>query len=149
MVGQKTTPTMLPLANHLATPRTPASVYVLDIHHLGSVAFSNFGFKNHTTTLLTTLQDALIPKVFFDVRNDSNALLGHYGVKLPGVHDMQCMEAAMGMKGKIVGLGKCLMYLHILDNKRRAHEEFLESALNDAEFDVSNRPRICFWSLPH
>lgn len=37
---------------------------------------------------------SLIPKVFFDVSNDSDALFTHFGVELQGVHDLQLMESA-------------------------------------------------------
>ncbi len=35
-----------------------------------------------------------MPKVFFDVRNDSDALFAHFGVGLQGVEDVQLMESA-------------------------------------------------------
>ncbi|RAH63501.1 hypothetical protein BO85DRAFT_495395 [Aspergillus piperis CBS 112811] len=83
-------------------------VYLVDIHTLGATAF------NHATTTGTTLRSILesfmIPKVFFDVRNDSAAMFHQYQVELAGVHDLQVME--MGIRphpGKyLAGLRKCI-----------------------------------------
>lgn len=67
-------------------------VYLIDIHILGSMAFTTPGSGGKT--LQTILESPNIPKVFFDVRNDSNALFFHYGIALQGVQDLQLMECA-------------------------------------------------------
>ena len=58
------------------------------------------------------LQDDKIPKVFFDVRNDSEALFAHFGVALQGVEDVQLMESATrrttGSRKFLSGLAKCV-----------------------------------------
>lgn len=67
-------------------------VYLFDVHLLGAQAFNTAGVKQKT--LKDILQDDKIPKVFFDVRNDSDALFAHFGVALQGVEDVQLMESA-------------------------------------------------------
>lgn len=63
--------------------------YLIDVFSLGSQAFNTPGIKE--TTLKDILQDEKIPKVFFDARNDSDALFAHFGVALHGVEDVQLM----------------------------------------------------------
>lgn len=41
------------------------------------------------------LESPSILKVFFDVRNDSDALYAHHGIKLNGIRDIQLMESAV------------------------------------------------------
>jgi exonuclease 3'-5' domain-containing protein 1 len=66
--------------------------YLIDVHTLGAEAFETAGAKR--TTLKVIFQNEKIPKVFFDVRNDSDALFAHFGVALQGVEDVQLMESA-------------------------------------------------------
>lgn len=40
------------------------------------------------------LENENIPKVFFDVRDDFDALFAHFGVALKVVEDIQLMESA-------------------------------------------------------
>ena len=68
------------------------SVYLIDVHTLGAQAFNTAGVEGKT--LRDILQDEKIPKVFFDVRNDSDALFAHFGVALQGIEDVQLMESA-------------------------------------------------------
>ncbi|GAB7345059.1 hypothetical protein MBLNU457_3471t1 [Dothideomycetes sp. NU457] len=72
------------------TPTT--SIYIIDVHSLGTQAFNTPGIQK--TTLKDVLQDERIPKVFFDVRNDSDALFAHFGVELRGIQDLQLLESA-------------------------------------------------------
>jgi exonuclease 3'-5' domain-containing protein 1 len=66
------------------------SVYLLDVHVLGNLVFST---KSNTgTSLKAILESSKYPKVFFDVRNDSDALHAHCGVKLRCVIDVQLLE---------------------------------------------------------
>jgi exonuclease 3'-5' domain-containing protein 1 len=67
-------------------------VYLIDVHVPRARAFITVGMKGKT--LQDNLQDEKIPKVFFDVRDDSNALFALYGVALKGVQDVQLMESA-------------------------------------------------------
>lgn len=85
-------------------------VCLIDVHVLGAQAFNTTGVKGKT--LKDILQEERIPKVFFDVRNDSDALFTHFGVALQGVEDVQLMESATRVTTKsrkfLSGLAKCV-----------------------------------------
>ncbi|KAL5351505.1 hypothetical protein ACLOAV_003364 [Pseudogymnoascus australis] len=83
--------------------------YLIDIHTLKSVAFTTAGTTSGRT-LKSILEDASIPKVFFDVRNDSDALYSHFSVSLAGIHDIQLMELATRPHSKkfLHGLQRCI-----------------------------------------
>jgi exonuclease 3'-5' domain-containing protein 1 len=80
------------------------------VHLLGSQAFNTTGIKGKT--LKDILQDEKMPKVFFEVRNDSDALFAHFGVALQGVEDVQLMESATrtttSSRKYLNGLAKCI-----------------------------------------
>lgn len=63
-------------------------------------------------TLRNILESPKIPKVFFDVRNDSGALYTHYQIALQGIEDVKLMENASRRLGSskqyINGLAKCV-----------------------------------------
>ena len=70
-------------------------VYLIDVHRLGAQAFNTTNTTSiEKKTLKDILQDKHILKVFFDVRNDSDALFAHFGVALQGVEDIQLIESA-------------------------------------------------------
>lgn len=85
-------------------------VCLIDVHTLRAQAFNTIGAKGKT--FKDILQDEKIPKVFFDVRNDSDALFAHYGVGLQGVEDVQLMESATrkstASRKFLSGLAKCV-----------------------------------------
>ncbi|KAF3799805.1 hypothetical protein GCG54_00009994 [Colletotrichum gloeosporioides] len=82
--------------------------YLIDVQTLGAASFSEPGTNG--TTLKTILESASITKVFFDVRNDSNALFSHFNIDLKGVEDLQLMELASRKSNKrlLYGLKKCI-----------------------------------------
>ena len=86
-------------------------VCLIDVHVLGAQAFNTTGVAEKKT-LKDVLQDENIPKVFFDVRNDSDALFAHFGVALQGVEDVQLMESAVRKTTQsrryLSGLAKCI-----------------------------------------
>ena len=88
--------------------RPTNQVYLLDIFVLGEKAFNTPGQSG--TDLRAVLQSESIPKVFFDVRNDADALFAHFGVSMEGVADVQLMEVAARRSSKLLlaGLGKCI-----------------------------------------
>lgn len=108
------------------------TVYLIDIHTLGARAFSTIttattasattplattltteDSKNPVTTLKSILESPAIPKVFFDVRNDSDALFSHYAISLSCIHDIQLMELATTTRASrehLLGLGKAIDY---------------------------------------
>lgn len=67
-------------------------VSIFDIHVLQNAAFSTAGATGNT--LKHSLESPSIPKIFFDVRNDSDALFHHHMIALQGVQDVQLMELA-------------------------------------------------------
>ncbi|XXG96068.1 hypothetical protein Hte_002345 [Hypoxylon texense] len=85
-----------------------SQTYLIDIHTLGSDAFSTPGTQGHT--LKDILESETTPKVIFDVRNDSDALFGHYQINLRGMQDLQLMELATSPARKqyLRGLSKCI-----------------------------------------
>lgn len=108
-------------------------VYLVDIHTLGVNAFTTPADTEPPMTLKTLLEDANIPKVFFDVRNDSDALFHHYQVALAGIEDIQLMEYAArrrmmsytapqtrAPKGRVSGLGRCIEHDVPLSEAERA-----------------------------
>ncbi|KAL8928724.1 MAG: hypothetical protein Q9172_000787 [Xanthocarpia lactea] len=82
--------------------------FLIDIYTLGEAAF--FTPSKTGSTLKTILESNEIPKVFFDVRNDADALHAHFGIELQGVCDLQLMEVATRRynKKKVVGLAHCI-----------------------------------------
>lgn len=82
--------------------------YLVDVHTLGSTAFTTAAPDG--STLKSLLESPGITKVFFDVRNDSDALHHHYGVRLEGVEDVQLMENASrrGWRTYLKGLERCI-----------------------------------------
>ncbi|ORY03126.1 hypothetical protein BCR34DRAFT_617855 [Clohesyomyces aquaticus] len=85
-------------------------VCLIDVHTLGAQAFEAAG--ENGKTLKDILQDENIPKVFFDVRNDSDALFAHFGVALKGVEDVPLMESATRettvSRKFVTSLSKCI-----------------------------------------
>ena len=85
-------------------------VYLVDIHVLGEAAFTTTGIDGKS--LKDVLESTTVPKVCFDVRNDSNALFFHFGIALQYTHDVQLMEIASrrptASKRYLNGLQKCI-----------------------------------------
>lgn len=86
----------------------PDLTFIVNVHTLGSSAFSTGGKLGKS--LKDILESSKIPKGFFDVRNDSDALYCHYGSNLKGVLDIQLMESASrpGLRAFVAGLAKCI-----------------------------------------
>lgn len=97
-------------------------VKLIDVSTLGHLAFNTTGVK--CKSLKKILEDREIPKVFFDVRNDSDALFTHYGVAIQGVEDVQLMESATrtttASRRFLSGLNKCVgeSYLEDIDRSK-------------------------------
>ncbi|WYZ46846.1 hypothetical protein EsH8_IX_001071 [Colletotrichum jinshuiense] len=84
-------------------------VYLVDVHVLQSATFSIATVDG--TSLKSILESPTISKVFFDVRNDSDAMYSHFGVSLRGIEDVQLMEYAArpGHPRFVTGLEKCIL----------------------------------------
>ncbi|KAK3068531.1 hypothetical protein LTR53_013824 [Teratosphaeriaceae sp. CCFEE 6253] len=59
---------------------------------------------------------ALVAKYFFDVRNDSDALFAHFGIRLAGVVDVQLLELACrtSARDKVKSLAHCIEEAQVL-----------------------------------
>jgi exonuclease 3'-5' domain-containing protein 1 len=93
------------LSLYLATTK---KTYLIDVHVLGGAAFSTPNSAGNS--LKAILESPTIPKVFFDVRNDSDALFSHYNISVDGIKDLQLMELATRNFSReyIAGLAKCI-----------------------------------------
>lgn len=89
---------------------TQQHAYLIDVQTLGAASFSGPGVTGQT--LKSILESPHIPQVFFDVRNDSDALFSHFKINLKGVEDLQLMELASRKSNKkfIHGLRKCIEF---------------------------------------
>lgn len=100
----------------------PRSVYVLDVHVLGKKAFT-FETPNGTS-MKSILEDQNICKVWFDPRNDVDALYHQFGISPNGIFDLQLAEVAerrnRGFNVNYVqGLHKCLTQSPQLSNDQK------------------------------
>jgi exonuclease 3'-5' domain-containing protein 1 len=82
--------------------------HLIDVYKLRERAFGTR--SAHGDTLRGILESPAIPKVFFDVRQDSDALYNEYAVSLRGVQDLQLMELASRKHTRrfVCGLAKCV-----------------------------------------
>lgn len=91
----------------LLVPPAPV-VHLVDIFTLKGQAFDTVGTAGNT--LKDLLESEQYVKIFFDVRNDSDALFSHFKVSLAGVVDLQLVEYATRPRaGRFIkGLAKCI-----------------------------------------
>jgi exonuclease 3'-5' domain-containing protein 1 len=125
------------------------TVYITDIHNLGADAFStpaavptiapkesdntvtNPEAKEPPLTLKSILQDANVPKVFFDSRNDSDALFAHFGIRLQCIHDIQLMDLATTTRSSrdyLSGLSNCIRWDSGIAYTKRMHAQSIKEA---------------------
>lgn len=64
-------------------------------------------------SLKSILESSMTPKVFFDVRTDSDALYGQFGIRLAGIIDLQLMEVASRSRYVILGVEDALFGPHL------------------------------------
>lgn len=83
-------------------------IFLIDVFLLKEAAFSTT--NDAGTSLRSILESAQVPKVFFDVRNDSDALFAHFQISLQAVHDVQLLELATYpyLRKRVHGLGACI-----------------------------------------
>ncbi|KAF2452195.1 hypothetical protein P171DRAFT_347737 [Karstenula rhodostoma CBS 690.94] len=82
--------------------------YLVDIYTLKGAAFTTQGTRGQS--LKNIFESDAIPKAFFDIRNDSDALYSHFSINVAGIVDIQLMELATrtGSKKCINGLARCM-----------------------------------------
>lgn len=83
-------------------------VFLIDIFILQEKAFCTSNRSG--IDLRSILESAQVPKVFFDVRNDSDALFAHFQISMQGIHDVQLLEVATRSypKERLSGLARCI-----------------------------------------
>ncbi|KAJ6615831.1 ribonuclease H-like domain-containing protein [Mycena sp. CBHHK59/15] len=69
------------------------TIWLIDVVVLGAAAFEESDAHGHS--LKAILESSSIRKVFYDVRNDSDALLNLFGITLENVFDLQLLELAV------------------------------------------------------
>jgi exonuclease 3'-5' domain-containing protein 1 len=96
----------LSLVTILVEPRD--KVYLIDVTTLGRDAFDVTA--SNGSSVRSILESDDIIKVFFDIRNDSDALYSLYGVRVRGIWDLQLMELASRdfAKKNVNGLARCI-----------------------------------------
>ncbi|KFY22597.1 hypothetical protein V493_06489 [Pseudogymnoascus sp. VKM F-4281 (FW-2241)] len=77
------------LSLHIAPTR---ETYLIDIHSLQKTAFSTTTASGNS--LKNILESPTIPKVIFDIRNDSDALFNLFQISVDGIKDLYLMERA-------------------------------------------------------
>ena len=113
----------------LLLPPSPV-VYLVDIHVLANRAFTTKDEKG--TSLKTVLEAPGIAKCLFDVRNDSDALFGLFGVSLRGAVDIQILEfvSRQVWHRYLTGLGKCIAQeKNLLPSVTKEHIKIKENGL--------------------
>lgn len=109
---------------------TMTHTYLIDVCALQKQTFTTRGSKGQT--IQNILESSDIPKVIFDVRNDSDALFAHFGVRLAGVQDLQLMELATRPPPRktVNGLAKCIETSGLLsDEEKLAWDDCKEKGL--------------------
>lgn len=96
----------LSLVTILVEPRH--TVHLVDVTGLGQQAFETASPDGKTLRHILESQEMV--KVFFDIRNDSDALFGLFGIRVGGIEDIQLMElASRGFQKRFInGLAKCI-----------------------------------------
>lgn len=112
--------------------RNADRVYLFDIHKLGSAAFAFLAkvSKNCAGQALQTLkqilESTLVLKVFYDVRNDWDALFSHFGIRMRNVEDIQLIEDA-SCDGSSYGRNICMALPNASKRTRRSRERRREN----------------------
>jgi exonuclease 3'-5' domain-containing protein 1 len=93
------------LVLYVAPQRT---TYIIDVHSLGADTFTTENSDGNS--LRAVLQSPTLPKVFFDIRNDSDALYSHYNISVNAIIDIQLLELATRdhSMAYVAGLAKCI-----------------------------------------
>jgi len=118
----------------------PQLVYVLDVHVLGKRAFTMQTPQG--TSMKALLEEQNIRKVWFDPRNDVDALYHQFGITPRGIFDLQLAEVAnrrnRGLNVHFVqGLYKCLTQCPALQSEQKVFAERINT-LGKSLFEPQN-----------
>lgn len=108
----------------------PTLVYVLDVWELKQRAFTMS--TPGGTSFKSILEDETIRKVWFDPRNDVDALYHQFGIMPQGIFDLQLAEVAdrrsRGLNVHYVqGLSKCLSKCAVLEEGQKTFAETINT----------------------
>ena len=99
--------------------------FIFDVTVLGSIVFERRVFCGQS--LRQVLEDPMVVKVYFDVRNDSDAIFAHFGIHLRGIIDLQLMElACRGIRCEPTGLQSLAKCIELHLGPGLATDEYLE-----------------------
>lgn len=138
----------LSLLTILVEPRH--TVHLLDITTLGVDAFSIAGSGGQTIKRILESRDVV--KVFFDIRNASDALFGLYNIRVEGIEDLKLLELASrdSPKEYVNGLVMCVerdIPISTMEKRHwmKAKQETLDSfgLLMDASYDITDNRPLC------
>lgn len=89
--------------------RPQNKIYLIDVTSLGRDTFTTKS-TNKNLALKDVLESDSIIKVFFDIRNDSDALFGLHNIYVQNIEDLQLFEFASRTFSKrcVHGLKKCI-----------------------------------------
>ena len=116
---------------HVDVPNQ-SHTYVVHVHILEHSSFSTFS-TNGQYTLRKVLENPAIPKAFFDVRMDADALYAQYDITLAGIIDLQLMELSArakrdgGSDGRLHSLATCVDHDSGLDPEKVARFESIKA----------------------
>lgn len=118
----------------------PTLVYVLDVYVLGNRAFTLQ--TPNGTSMKGLLEDHNIRKVWFDPRNDVDALYHQFGIMPRGIFDLQLAEVAdrrnRGLNVHFVqGLYRCLTQCPTLQSEQKVFAERINT-LGKSLFEPAN-----------
>lgn len=118
----------------------PTLVYVLDIHLLGKRAFTMMTPEG--TSIKAIFENEAIRKVWFDPRNDVDALYHQFGIMPRGIFDLQLAEVAdrrnRGLNVHFVqGLYKCLTQCPAMQSEQKVFAEKINT-LGKSLFEPAN-----------
>lgn len=118
----------------------PTLVYVLDVYVLGARTFTMA--TPHGTSMKGLLEDQNIRKVWFDPRNDVDALYHQFGIMPRGIFDLQLAEVADRRKRGlnvhyVQGLYKCLTMCHSLTPEQKVFADRINT-LGKSLFEPQN-----------
>jgi len=104
----------------------PTLVYVLDVHRLGRRAFTLMAPQG--TCMKGLLEEQSIRKIWFDPRNDVDALYHQFGIIPRGIFDLQLAEVADRRKRGlnvyfVQGLQNCLAQYADLQSDQKVFAE--------------------------
>jgi hypothetical protein len=134
--------------------RSLKHTYVFDVLALGGKAM--FEFEGNGGQSLKKTMESLQAKVFWDTRQDSDAMLHHFGVRLGGVVDAQLMEIATrsypqrdkvsSLKDAVLVHGKAWMTGEELWEWRRTWNE-VKDYFNESRYECFNVRPLSYQAL--